>query len=94
MKAAGEERQLAIERNQFREDVPAITVILNGRWSKRSHKHSYNAKLGMGVIIGHHTQKLLYMGVKNKDYTACIRESKITHVTRTGVTVLPQWNPT
>jgi len=50
----------------------AITVILDGSWSKRSHKHSYNAKSGVGVIIGHHTQKLLYM--KNKNCTACTRE--------------------
>ena len=74
MKAAGEEeRRLAIDNNQFHEGVPAITVILDGGWLKRTHKHSYNAKSGVGVIIGHRTQKLLYIGVKNKDCTACAR---------------------
>ena len=33
MKAA-EERKLANELNRFHEGVPAITVILNGRWWK------------------------------------------------------------
>ena len=95
MKAAGEEeRKLAIERNQFHEGVPAITVILDGGWSKRSHKHSYNAKLGVGVIIRHHTQELLYIGVKTRIAQHALGESKITHATRTGVTILPQWNPT
>ena len=59
MKAAGEEeRRLAIEDKCFYEGVPSITVILDGGWSKHSHKHSYNAKSGVGVIIGLRTQKL------------------------------------
>jgi len=62
MKAAGkEECKLTIERNQFHEGVPAITVILDGGWSKRSHIHSYNAKSRVhGGYHRHHTQKLLY----------------------------------
>ena len=40
MKAAGEEEcKLAIESNQFHEGVAAIRVILDGGWSKRSHRH-------------------------------------------------------
>ena len=27
--------------------IPAITVIVNGGWSKHTHGHSYNAKLGV-----------------------------------------------
>lgn len=65
MIAAGKECKLAIEHNQFYEGAPAITVILDGGWSKLSHKHSYNTKSRVGLIIGHHTQKLLYIGVKN-----------------------------
>ena len=34
---------------------PAITVIVDGGWSKRSHKHSYNAKSGVAIIIGKQT---------------------------------------
>ena len=40
-------------------------------WSKRSHKLSYNAKSGVGIIVGLKTEKLLYIGVRNKYCTAC-----------------------
>ena len=38
--AAGEEKRNAIERGSFHEGVSAIAVIVDGGWSKRSHKHS------------------------------------------------------
>ena len=53
MKEAAEEEK--IERGSFHDGVPAITVIVDGGWSKRSHKHSYNAKSGAVIIIGTHT---------------------------------------
>ena len=72
MQEAGkEEKRLAEERGDFNEGVPAITVIVDGGWSKRSHRHSYNAKSGVGIIIGQATGKLLYIGVRNKYCTAC-----------------------
>ena len=72
MNAAGkEEKKLAEERGDYHEGVPAITVIVDGGWSKRSHRHSYNAKSGVGIIIGKETQKLLHIGVRNKFCTAC-----------------------
>ncbi|CAC5394164.1 unnamed protein product [Mytilus coruscus] len=41
MLAAGaEERRIAIENNNLNEGVPSITVIADGGWSKRSHKHT------------------------------------------------------
>lgn len=44
MAAAGrEEKQMAEEKGHFHEGVPAITVIVDGGWSKRTNKHSYNA---------------------------------------------------
>ena len=46
---AGQERKLALERNDHFQDVPAITVTVDGGWSERSHKHSYNAKSGMAL---------------------------------------------
>ena len=61
-----EERRLAEESGEFHHGVPAITVIVDGGWSKRSHKHSYNANSGVGIIIGKRTGKLLYVGVRNK----------------------------
>ncbi len=65
------ERDIAIQNNSFCEGVPAITVIVDGGWSKRSHKHSYNAKSGVAIIIGKETGKLLYIGVRNKFCQAC-----------------------
>ena len=39
--AAGkEERHLAIANDEYHCGVPAITVVVDGGWSKRSHKHS------------------------------------------------------
>ena len=62
-KAGMEERTLAEENGEFHHGVPAITDIVNGGWSKRSHKHSYNANSGVGINIGKRTGKLLYVGV-------------------------------
>lgn len=77
MKAAGqEERQLAIQKGSYHQDVPAIAVIVDGGWSKRTHKHSYNAKSGVAVIIGKATGKLLFLGVRNKYCATCSRASK------------------
>ena len=43
--AAGkEERNLAIANDEYHGGVPAIIVVVDGGWSKRFHKHSYNAK--------------------------------------------------
>ena len=61
--AGKEERRLAVEKGSYHEGVPAITVVVDGGWSKRSHKHSYNAKSGVGIIIGQATGKILYMGI-------------------------------
>ncbi len=74
--AAAEEKKLAIERGSFFEGVPAITVIVDGGWSKRSHKHSYNAKSGVAIIIGKETGKILYIGVRNKYCSVCIQADR------------------
>ncbi len=68
-----EEKRLAIARGEFHEEIPAITVIVDGGWSKRSHKHSYNANSGVGIILGKETGKLLYLGVRNKYCSSCAR---------------------
>jgi len=49
--SAGQEKQLAIANNSFEEGMPAITVIVDSGWSQRAHKHSYNAKSGVAVIL-------------------------------------------
>ncbi len=69
--AGREEKQLAEERGDFHEGIPAITVIVGSGWSKRSHKHSYNGKSGVAIIIGKETRKLLHIGVRNKYCAAC-----------------------
>ena len=71
IEAGKKEREHAIANNRYFQGVPAITVIADGGWSKRSHKHSYNAKSGVAVIIGQHTKKLLYFGIRNKYCTTC-----------------------
>ena len=52
--------------------VSAITVVIDTGRSKRSHKHLYNAKNGVGVIFGAATKKLLFMGVRNKCCSVCL----------------------
>ena len=71
LEAGREEKQLAEERGDYHDGVPAITVIVDGGWSKRSHKHSYNTKSGVAIIIGKETRKLLHIGVRNKYCAAC-----------------------
>ena len=72
MKLAGEEEKaIAINKKKYDQGIPAITVIVDGGWSKRTHKHSYNAKSGVGIIIGKETGKILFMGVRNKYCAVC-----------------------
>ena len=81
MLAAGKkEKQLAIKNNQYHQGIPAISVIVDRGWCKRTHKHSYNALSGVGVIFGKEAKQLLYIGVCNKFCSVCVQESKKEHV--------------
>ena len=71
IEAGKQEREMAVECGNYHDGVPAITVIVDGGWSKRSHRHSYNAKSGVGIIIGQRTKKILHMSVKNKYCASC-----------------------
>jgi len=72
--AGKEERQIAIDNCYHKPDhIPAVAVIVDGGWSKRAHRHSYNAKSGVAVIIGKATGKILHMGVRNKYCYICSR---------------------
>ena len=71
LEAGKKERRLAIERNDSHQGIPAVTVIVDGGWSKRSHHHSYNAKSGVAIIIGKETGKILHIGIRNKYCMAC-----------------------
>ena len=69
--AGQEEKKIAEENGRFHEGVPAVAVIVDEGWSKHSHKHSYNAKSGVAIIIGKETGKLLFIGIRNKYCHAC-----------------------
>ena len=51
--------------------IPSITVICDGGWSKRTHKHSYDPMGGVGVIIGAETKTILHIGIRNKYCYIC-----------------------
>ena len=75
--AAEEEKQIAVHKQSFHNGVPAITVVIDGGWSKRTHKHSYNAKSGVAIVIGQATGKILHLGVRNKYCSMCnVAENK------------------
>ena len=79
MQAAGkQERELAIQQGSFHQGVPAITVVVDAGWSKRTHKHTYNALSGVGVIFWQHTGKLLYLDVRNKFCASCGNDKEHT----------------
>jgi len=72
MKKAGEvEKQLALERNEIVNGIPYITVIADGSWMKRSYGTGYSSLSGIGAIVGYRTQKVLYVGIRNKYCTVC-----------------------
>ena len=55
--AGAEEKAIAISNDKYHQGIPAIIVIIDGGWSKHSHKHSYSAKSGVGIIIEEETKK-------------------------------------
>ena len=70
------EWELAIEKGCYHEGVPAITVIMDGGWSKRSHKYSYNFKSGIAINHDWHGDREASprsVGVHNKYCHACVR---------------------
>jgi hypothetical protein len=71
--AANEEKARAIDRNDFHEEVPAISVVADGGWSKRTHKHSYNALGGVAIVVGAETGKILHLGVRQKYCLTCVK---------------------
>lgn len=39
-----------------------LSVIVDDGWSKCTHKHTYNDKSGVGIIIGKQTSKIFSLG--------------------------------
>ncbi len=71
IKAGQEEKAIAEREGRYFQGVPSVTVIADGGWSKRSHKHSYVAYSGVGIVIGQRTGKILGIGVRNKYCSTC-----------------------
>nr|XP_012137711.1 PREDICTED: uncharacterized protein LOC105662118 [Megachile rotundata]XP_012137712.1 PREDICTED: uncharacterized protein LOC105662118 [Megachile rotundata] len=72
--AAEEEKQLAIERGDIvpQSGIPHIPVVTDGSWMKRSYRTgAFYSASGVGVIVGYHTKKVLYLGVRNKRCRIC-----------------------
>ena len=66
VKTGREEKQIAEQNKNYHKGVPAITVVVDGGWSKRSHKHSYNANSSVDVIFGAATKSYyIAIGVRN-----------------------------
>ena len=63
------EKRLAKQACSYHEGVPEFTVIVDGKWGKRSHKYSYNANSCVVIIVGMATGKLLHVGVCSKFYS-------------------------
>ncbi|KAF0692840.1 Uncharacterized protein FWK35_00037178, partial [Aphis craccivora] len=68
--AAKEEAKIALENGDVSKDgIPMISVVVDGAWSKRSHRSNYNVLSGVACIVGYKTKKVLfsYFCSKNKD---------------------------
>lgn len=52
-------------------EIPCITVVADGCWSKRSYKTNYNALCGAGAIVGKKFGDVLYISVKNRYCSVC-----------------------
>ncbi|XP_076660424.1 uncharacterized protein LOC143363777 [Halictus rubicundus] len=76
--AAEEEKRLATERGDvLPSGIRFIPVVADGSWMKRSYRTGkYDSMAGVSAIIGYHTQKVLFAGVKNKMCVICHNAAK------------------
>lgn len=56
--------------------IPKGKCYADCAWCKRSYKTKYNALSGAASIIGHHTKKVLYIDIANKECRVCNKNSK------------------
>jgi len=81
MRVAGEkERHLAIERGDIVDGIPHIPdVITDGSWMKRFYRNgSYDSPSEAAIITGYYSQKVLFVGVRNKYCVICARATKLS----------------
>jgi len=70
--AINEEKDNALVIDSFDKDgKPGISAVGDAGWSKRSYRSSYTANSAAAVLIGAHSKKILYVGVKNKYCSVC-----------------------
>lgn len=91
---------MAIKQGNFHNGVPSITVVCDGGWSKRSHRHTYNALEGVGVIFGAATGKI-YILVSEISIVPLVPWQKQgkqprlpIHVLKIGQKAVRLWNQT
>ncbi len=56
--------------------LPVLRVVADGSYSKQSHKHSYSSMSAVVIVVGYHTNKLLWFGVLNRYCAMCVRGKK------------------
>lgn len=73
--AAEEEAKAAIARGDVDpiDGVPFIKVVTDACWSKRAFNKNFTALSGVGAIVGAHTGKGLWIGVRNRYCVICVR---------------------
>ncbi|KAF0691454.1 Uncharacterized protein FWK35_00035195, partial [Aphis craccivora] len=93
MRFAGiEEKQLAIEAGDIDTDgVPLCPVIADGQWGKRSYKTKYDALSGAATIIGFRSNKILFVGIRNRYCCICERAHALKLATKDHKCFL-NWN--
>ncbi|KAK5648068.1 hypothetical protein RI129_002960 [Pyrocoelia pectoralis] len=78
--AALEEAQIATEFKEVNgKQIPIVSVVVDGAWSKRSYRSNYSALSGVACIIGAKSKKIIYMGVRNKHCFICNRQNNKDH---------------
>lgn len=74
---AAEEIKYCKENGQVDEQGnPQMKCYCDCAWCKRSYRTSYSALSGAASIIGHHTKKVLWIGVANKECRICDKSRK------------------
>lgn len=81
-------KKLAIERGYLvivaGKEMPAVNVVVDGSWSKRTYGHGHDSNTGMAVIIEEDTKLVLWIGTRNKYCRQCAMDL-ISQITTTHV---------
>lgn len=71
-----EEKRLAIEAGDVINDIPFITVVIDGGWAKQSYGKQYDSLSGWVVVRGARTEKVLFLAVMNKYCFRCDKAAR------------------